>query len=287
MFIDPELRDAIASVPEQRTWDVRALRAAGDRAFGGTDSAAVVLRDVGGVETRLLGSVSAPEVVVVAIHGGGYVTGRAEFDDARNAELAQLIPGSLVVSPDYRLAPEHPYPAAVEDCLAVLRYVADTYPDIPLVLLGDSAGGGLVDQLGGHVDAELAARVERVILLEPCLDPRCDTASYDTYNEGPVWAQKAARAAWEHYLGRSAGSITLPGWGRSAPGALRVPRHLIVVNFSDPLRDEALNRARELSDAGVSVEVMMPAGSFHGGLSVPGTRVWAQVRERIVEFAST
>ncbi|WP_051278351.1 alpha/beta hydrolase [Actinotignum schaalii] len=286
-YLDPQLTPLLASVPEQTTWDTPAMRAEGEALLGAEpELPAGIRREVlveNGLELRIFhpNSTTTPQPrVVLSLHGGGYVAGRARYDDARNAEIAQLTRATVVV-PDYQLAPEHPFPAAVEDCRAALKFIARAFPDAPVLIFGDSAGAGLADQLLRFAPPEELAGLCGVVALEPCVSPRLDTLSYRTYRDGPVWTREAAAAAWSAYVGDS-GYRAEPISAGSGPYA-DLPMFL-VVNPVDPLRDEGLDWARDLMDAGAAVELHMYPGTFHGMLSAPGTDVWAQVRTQMSDF---
>ncbi|MGJ9717136.1 alpha/beta hydrolase [Actinotignum sp. GS-2025b] len=286
-YIDPQLTPLLAGVPEQTTWDTPAMRAEGEALLGAEPELPAGIRreivEENGLELRIFhpDSTTTPQPrVALSLHGGGYVAGRARYDDARNAEIAQMS-GATVVVPDYLLAPEHPFPAAVDDCRAALKFIARAFPDAPVLIFGDSAGAGLADQVLRFAPPEELAGLCGVVALEPCVSPRLDTLSYRTYRDGPVWTREAAAAAWSAYVGDS-GYRAEPISAGSGPYA-GLPMFL-VVNPVDPLRDEGLDWARDLMDAGAAVELHMYPGTFHGMLSAPGTDVWAQVRTRMSEF---
>lgn len=286
-YLDPQLTPLLAGVPEQTTWDTPAMRAEGEALLGAEpELPAGIRREIvveNGLELRIFhpDSTTTPQPrVVLSLHGGGYVAGRARYDDARNAEIAQMS-GATVVVPDYRLAPEHPFPAAVDDCRAALKFIARVFPDAPVLIFGDSAGAGLADQVLRFAPPEELAGLCGVVALEPCVSPRLDTLSYRTYRDGPVWTREAAAAAWSAYVGDS-GYRAEPIRAGSGPYT-GLPMFL-VVNPVDPLRDEGLDWARDLMDAGAAVELHMYPGTFHGMLSAPGTDVWTQVRTRMSEF---
>ncbi|MGJ9619541.1 alpha/beta hydrolase [Actinotignum sp. GS-2025c] len=285
-YLDPQLTPLLAGVPEQTTWDTAAMRAEGEALLGAEpELPAGIRREVvteNGLELRIFhpDSTTTQPRVVLSLHGGGYVAGRARYDDARNAEIAQLAEATVVV-PDYRLAPEHPFPAAVEDCRAALAYITRVFPSAPVLIFGDSAGAGLADQVLRFAQPEELAGLCGVVALEPCVSPRLDTLSYRTYRDGPVWTREAAAAAWNAYVGNS-GYRAEPISAGSGPYS-GLPM-LLVVNPVDPLRDEGLDWARDLMDAGAAVELHMYPGTFHGMLSAPGTDAWAKVRANISNF---
>ena len=287
-YIADELASVLDTTPSQDMARYHVVRRQGEDAFGGASPGAGVTVEtvvVGAVPLRCLRGDGEPTAAVLSIHGGGYVAGEARFDDARNADLVELFGGAVVASPDYRLAPEYPWPAGATDCADALRYLAQTYPGLPLYVLGDSAGAGLAQQaIALLAESGEPVRIERAFVLEPCLEPGMDTGSFATYRDGPIWTREASAASWRHYLGDP--RVT-PPYVPSRRAAALMPPTLIVVNPADPLRDEGLRLAQDLADAGVPVELHMFPGTFHGALSVPSSRTWHRVKEAMRAFLAT
>lgn len=219
--------------------------------------------------------------ILLTFHGGGYVAGRARFDDVHNAELAEYL-GAVVLSADYRLAPEFPVDRAVADCHSALLYALERGRELgrEVYVFGDSAGAGLAYYSVADLLAESAeCPVAGMILFEPCLDPRCESESMQTHAAGPVWTAEANREAWDLAAPSPGLRAKLTEILDSPAVAGQMPRSLIVVNPIDPLRDEGLRLALRLADCGVPVEAHMYAGTFHGSLRVPGSQTWAELRE--------
>lgn len=224
--------------------------------------------------------------ILLTFHGGGYVAGRARFDDVHNAELAEYL-GAVVLSADYRLAPEFPVDRAVADCHSALLYALERGRELgrEVYVFGDSAGAGLAYYSVAELMAESAeCPVAGMILFEPCLDPRCESESMQTHAAGPVWTAQANREAWDLAAPSPALRAKLTEILDSPAVAEKMPRSLIVVNPIDPLRDEGLRLALRLADCGVPVEAHMYAGTFHGSLRVPGSQTWAELRELLGRF---
>lgn len=224
--------------------------------------------------------------ILLTLHGGGYVAGRARFDDVHNVELAEYL-GAQVLSADYRLAPEFPVDRAVADCRAALLYALERGRELGLevYVFGDSAGAGLAyyavaDLIGRHDQCPVAG----MILFEPCLDPRCDSDSMQIHAAGPAWTAEANREAWALAAPSPALRAKLTEILDSPTVAGKMPRSLIVVNPVDPLRDEGLRLALRLANCGVPVEAHMYAGTFHGSLRLPGSQTWAELRELLSRF---
>jgi len=294
-YIAPEIAALVEGIPPQTTWQVQALRERGDKLLGaqapleaghlvevtqlpvkaGAQSSAAI-------ELRILSRKGrSPRCVVVSLHGGGYVCGRARFDDARNLELADLL-DAVVLSPNYTLAPEAKYPHAAAQCEAVLERAA-TY-GVPVFIYGDSAGAGLGYQtLARLIQAQKPLGVSGFIALEPCLDPRLKTASYNQYSRGPVWTKTAATHAWHHY---APGKPSFTPYPCARALAKKMPPVIVFINPADPLRDEGQAWAFELVDGGAQVELHMPPGTVHGLLSAPNTKTWLQVQTLIKNFVT-
>lgn len=294
-YIAPEIASLVAGIPPQTTWQVQALRERGDKLLGaqapleaghlvevtqlpvkaGAQSSAAI-------ELRILSRKGrSPRCVVVSLHGGGYVCGRARFDDARNLELADLL-DAVVLSPNYTLAPEAKYPIAAAQCETVLERAA-TY-GVPVFIYGDSAGAGLGYQtLARLIQAQKPLGVSGFIALEPCLDPRLKTASYNQYSRGPVWTKTAATHAWHHY---APGTPSFTPYPCARALAKKMPPVIVFINPADPLRDEGQAWAFELVDGGAQVELHMPPGTVHGLLSAPNTKTWLQVQALIKNFVT-
>ncbi|MDP9800768.1 acetyl esterase/lipase [Arcanobacterium wilhelmae] len=244
------------------------------------------------VEVRVIAREGVPAgAVMFVIHGGGYVAGRAKFEDARCLELIAefseyLWPGGekalVTAAPDYALAPDYPHPGGLEDTATALRAVFEWFEGVPVVLYGDSAGSGMIRQLLARLsDAELA-RLAGVIALEPCLSARMDTGSFETYAGAATWSREAAEFSWDAYFapGTDRGVIEPPISQVSAG----FPLVWIGVNPVDTLRDEGIAWYTALADAGAKVELHAFPGTFHGWLAGLGTRSWARVKESLRPF---
>lgn len=216
---------------------------------------------IGGVPVRWYnGGPAEDDDVIVFIHGGGWNNGSVHTHDADARELARTV-GSVVVSVDYRLAPEHPFPAPLEDCLAVVTAVAGR-PHRSLSLVGDSAGGNLVLAVASEVrkDIELAA----VLALYPCIDPDAlENISYSENGDDYLLTREGMRINWELYLANDA--------DRADPRAnlrdldLRgFPSTVIATADYDPLRDEDQSFAARLIEADNEVTYLSNPGLIHG-----------------------
>ncbi len=244
------------------------------------------------VEDRAVpGSAGAPEVPVrvyrpasmtgllpgiVQIHSGGFVTGGLDTDEGAAASIARSV-GAVVVSVGYRLAPEHVYPAAVEDCYAALVWLAGSAAELGvdsdrIAVSGHSAGGGLAAAVA------LLARDRRgptpafQLLGFPQVDDRFETESMHAYVDTPVWHRRNAEASWAWYLGDTAkpGDPDVPPYAAPARAddlSGLPPAYVAACQF-DPLRDEGLEYGRRLAQANVPVELHLYPGTFHGSTFV-------------------
>jgi len=218
---------------------------------------------------------SKPRPALVHVHGGGYVLGGLENSHSRCAWLAREL-GVVVVSVDYRLAPESPYPAALHDVLAVIGWLSgdgDGQRTAPqrIVLHGVSAGAGLVAASTLYVRDHGGSAACFQYLSIPMLDDRQETPSARALEDAPGWNRSLNGAAWRAYLGSWASSPDgIPSYAAPARaldfGDLP-PAYISVMQF-DPLRDEGIAYAQALASAGVPAELHLFPGTFHGSYKI-------------------
>jgi acetyl esterase/lipase len=225
-----------------------------------------VATESGGVAVRIYrGGEANPAPAIVYCHAGGFALGNLDTDHRQCVELARRA-SCTVVSVDYRLAPEHPYPAALDDAIAVLRWVAATAPELGvdparLAVGGSSAGATLAACLAhGAADGSLPAVVFQ-LLHQPVLDNR-ETASKAEFCTSPAFDSEAAELMWRHYLGPAAGAPAAAPARRAQFGGLAPA--LITCAEIDPFRDEAVDYALQLLRAGVSAELHVFPRACHG-----------------------
>lgn len=169
---------------------------------------------------------------VLWIHGGGFVRGAVEIDHPDAARAAAEL-SAVVVSVDYRLAPEHPYPAAIDDCQAALQWLVHEVVDVAadrVAVVGVSAGGALAAALAVRARDRGAPKLCFQALVIPMLDDRLDTPSMREFTDPRIFSRGVAESGWRHYLSSGTawrttarrGTCPLPG---SYPPATGVPMH--------------------------------------------------------------
>ena len=215
------------------------------------------------------GARDQPRPALVWTHGGGYVIGTAAADHQNLLDTVRA--GIVVVNVDYRLAPEHPHPAALDDATAALRWVhahgADHGIDTTRVAVGGaSAGGGLAAALANRAHDLGGLPVAFQLLSYPMLDDRTVLRTDVDTRGMRVWRPGANRSSWGRYLGVPAGSAGVP---LEAVPARRgdltgLPPAWIGVGTLDLFHDEDLAYARRLEEARVPVQVLEVPGAFHG-----------------------
>jgi acetyl esterase/lipase len=202
------------------------------------------------------------------IHGGGYVLGTAAQDDVRLSRWCSRL-DIVAVSVDYRLAPEHPYPAPLDDCysglLWICRHGASIGVDTSRIGVGgQSAGGGLAAALALLARDRREVEIRFQLLMCPMLDDRGKTVSASW--DDPVWSASSNRFGWMSYLGDLFGQEQVPGY--AAPARERdlggLPPAFVSVGSMDGFVDECIDYAQRLNHAGNSVELHVYPGAPHG-----------------------
>ncbi|WP_433803133.1 alpha/beta hydrolase [Actinomycetospora sp. CA-084318] len=232
---------------------------------------AVTERDADGVPVLLYegGSRPVPSGALLWIHGGGHLVGHPGMDHALAGRIAAET-GVLVVSVDYRLAPEDPFPADLDDCSGALRWLQDHADDLGvdparIAVGGASAGGGLAAATVNRAHDE--GRPVAFALLEyPMLDDRTALARVPGGRGRFVWNARMNRRAWTAYVGSPAGAPGVPEG--AAPARRRdlagLPPTWIGVGDQDLFHDEDVSYAGRLRAAGVPVELHVEPGMYHG-----------------------
>ena len=211
---------------------------------------------------------STPLAVLVFFHGGGWVIGDLETHDVL---CRQLTAGSgvSVVSVDYRLAPEHKFPAAVDDAWAATRWVVAHAGELAvdasrLAVGGDSAGGNLAAVVALLARDKGAPAIAVQVLIYPVTDLVGETRSYRDFAEGYLLTREGMRWFIAHYLTAEAEAADWRASPIRAQSLAGLPAALIVTAGFDPLRDEGEAYAERLRDAGVRVDSVCYGGMIHG-----------------------
>lgn len=211
------------------------------------------------------GKQANPAPVLIYCHAGGFALGNLDTDHRQCVELARR-GGCTVVSVDYRLSPEHPYPAPLDDAVTALRWVAANARELGIDtarigVAGSSAGAALAACLAQRcADGSLPAVVFQ-LLHQPVLDDR-ETSSKAEFGASPAFDSEAAELMWRHYLGDATATVdAVPARCIELSG---LPTALITCAEVDPFRDEAVDYALRLLHAGVSTELHVFAGTCHG-----------------------
>lgn len=245
----------------------------------GSDSAVTISLEVlargdSALEVRTYRPAGPPSFAMLWVHGGAFAFGAPQMDDDLAVDWVTRLDAS-VVSPDYRLAPEHLFPAAEEDCWQALCWLREQEPLVPLVVGGASAGGGLALRTALRSRRE-GLSLDKLVLVYPAVAP-LSTSSQRRYRRAPVFDGERSDLMWSRYL---AGAPFPSPLLDEALGQL--PPTLLVTGEHDPLRDEALELMRRLLDEEVSVQAVHFAGVYHAfDRFAPGT--WpAQELQRVL-----
>ncbi|CAL9347194.1 alpha/beta hydrolase [Streptomyces sp. enrichment culture] len=212
---------------------------------------------------------------VVWLHGGGFVMGDVDTEHPWAARIAQSS-GAVVVSVGYRLAPEHPFPAALDDAYAALTWTAEHAAELGvdtdrIAVGGHSAGGGLAAALALRARDEKGPAICFQLLNQAGLDDRQETFSQRNFTDTPWFTRAKAATSWRHYLGsRPATAYAAPA--RADDLSDLPPAYIATAEF-DPNRDEDIAYALRLLQAGVSVELHQWPGTFHGSQAVLSAEV--------------
>jgi acetyl esterase len=215
---------------------------------------------------------SAPMPVIVWLHGGGFVIGSLDSHDGICRELA-LNSEAIVVSVGYRLAPEHPHPAAIEDAFTALQWVAANAASIGgdperLAVAGDSAGGNLAAVCAILARDNGGPGLVRQILIYPVTAPAPDAESHRLFAENYLLTRRSILWFHQHHTGGQDHSADFRFAPLIAPDLSGLAPALVIVAGYDPLRDEGIAYAHRLKDAGNPVDLLCFDGMVHGFFSL-------------------
>lgn len=279
--VEPDLRAALAAMPnfnaltEERLPAMRAILQ-GEPALLGADGTLTVSRvfvssrhgaaDIPALLYQPTVAVAVPLPALLNIHGGGFVAGSAHREDAAMRNIAKTL-GCVVLSTDYRLAPESPFPAAIEDCDSALYWLHGAATELcinvdRIAVRGVSAGGGLALGLAVMARDRGGPPISFLQLIYPMLDDR--TGEHPCTGKF-VWTAAANRFGWDAVL-RGQDRASPPPY--SVPGRAQdlasLPPIFLAVGAIDLFVGEILSLATRLVDAGVSLELHIYPGAYHG-----------------------
>ncbi|MGX1435560.1 alpha/beta hydrolase fold domain-containing protein [Mammaliicoccus sciuri] len=205
--------------------------------------------------------------VVLFIHGGGYMFGSVEGNDAKCAKYVEDV-DCVVVSVDYRLAPENPYPAAINDCYLALQWIVNHSENLNvdierLAVVGGSTGGGLTAALTLLARDRKGPKIKFQMPLFPMIDASCSTYSSNEFKDQRVWSKALNRFAWSMYLKGVEGEIPKYASPMHETDFSNLPPTYTTVGSLDPFRDETMNYVQALTEAGVPVEFHLYPGGYH------------------------
>ncbi|MFC9790109.1 alpha/beta hydrolase [Rhodococcus sp. NPDC127528] len=285
--VDPEYLPMLGFLPRLDVSDAVAARTL-VRSMGAEDPmatvpAAVVVErrtvpaaDGAGIELvvfRPEHRIEQPLPGIAYFHGGGFVFGDANTDVRVPSALAADL-GAVVVSVNYRLAPEYPFPTPFDDCFTALTWMAGDndlgIDPARIAVAGISAGAGLAAAVALKARESGGPTICFQALDSPVLDDRLLTASATEYTDSPLWNRQNSMDSWCHYLGADAdrdrtSEYAAPARARDLTG---LPPAYIAVSSYDPLRDEGIDYAQRLTRAGVPTELRLHPGTFHGSSGV-------------------
>lgn len=210
----------------------------------------------------------ASRPAVLSLHGGGMCAGSAQLEIQLGGRLAQAL-GAIVVSPNYRLAPENPFPAGLDDCMATLQWMVNHAEDLGIdpdrvAVYGTSAGGGLAAAVAQRaVDEGISVRAQA--LISPMLDDRTALRD-DLAGRGELtWSPKSNKWAWNAYLGRQPRRSDAPEYAAPARRAdvAGLPPAWIGVGDLEVFFDENVAYAEKLEAAGVPSQLVTVPGMYH------------------------
>jgi acetyl esterase len=214
---------------------------------------------------------AGPRPAIAFFHGGGWVIGNLDTHDGTARKLANAS-GCTVVSVDYRLAPEHRFPAAAEDCYAALCWLAENAAAVgvradALAVAGDSAGGNLAAVTAQIARDRRGPDLAFQLLVYPVIAPDFDTPSYRENAEGYLLTRDTMRWFWDQYVPDPYERAHPYASPLAARDLAALPPALVITAEYDPLRDEGEAYARSLRAAGVPVTASRYDGVIHGFLS--------------------
>lgn len=300
--IDPELIPSLEMMPAEGMdfSDIPAVREMSNKMFAEmtamlppvegvitTDAAVPGPEDSPNVDLRIYTPEDKADSMpgLLWIHGGGYIVGNLESDDYTLKQVSTSI-GCVVLSVNYRLAPENPFPAGIEDCYAALKWTADKADSLNIdksriAIGGGSAGGGLAASLAILTRDRAEVSIIFQMLIYPMIDDRNVSHSSHIITDPRTWDREKNLFAWRVYLGKEAEKEKVSPYAAAsrAEDLSGLPPAYIAVGELDLFLDEDIEYAQRLLQAGVSTELHVYPGATHGFDAVTN----ASVAERYIE----
>ena len=251
------------------------------------------------VKTKIKGPDGEMELIILRygkgpgilwIHGGGYVLGMASMVYYSMGRMLARIFGGVVVSPEYRLAKQAPYPAALEDCYTALKYMYDHAAELGIdrnriIVGGESAGGGLAAAVCMYARDKGEVPVSFQIPLYPMLD--CEDTGSSRDNHAYVWDTKKNHWGWRWYLRGLYGTDKVPPYASPsrATDYSGLPPCYTYVEDGEPFHDETLTYVDNLKKAGCKAHVDVFHGNIHGFDALFWTKNAREARRRLIRAA--
>lgn len=304
--LDPELKEPVRAFLKMmggpmKLDDLPAVRSAPTQMMALMQARQPVISGVSSVDRIVLGPVGAPDVAIriyepsrrprklpalLWIHGGGYMLGNIEQEDL-SAKRFTLAGKCVLVTVEYRLAPENPFPAPLEDCYAALKFLALNAGEIGvdpkrIAIGGASAGGGLAAGLALFTRDRAEVDITHQFLLFPMLDD-CNTApASETLPDTLLWTRESNRMGWRAYLGCEPGGKNVSPYASAcrATDLSGLPPAYIAIGDLDLFSQESLTYAGRLITAGVATELHVYPGACHGfDMMAPDSKIARQSNE--------
>ncbi len=283
---DPETEQQAAAIPQLNISDpVKARKTLADFALAMAEKGIERPSDSRVEEEEILipGPKGAPKVPIrlykpiqqnkkrpcfINFHMGGFVVGDLEMEHPRCLSMA-VAGDAVAIGVQYRLAPENPFPAGVEDCYAAVKWVEDNAKELNIdpkriVLGGGSAGGNLAAAVSLMARDRGGPDIAYQMLFYPVVDDRCQTESMKTGKGLYVWDYDNSICMWDHYLGKDREQVSPYAAPARAEDLSGLPPAFITACEHDALRDEAIIFAVRLMNAGVAVDLHTYPGTVHG-----------------------
>lgn len=298
--IDPELLPIVALIPTRDLSDVEAARdwmaTLIEPMNESVDTTGIVIEDHvttladASVSMRVYTPTVAPPAsgrpALLDIHGGGFCVGSMDMEHGFATQVAREL-NAVVVAVEYRLAPEHPFPAALDDCYAALRWMHDKAVALGIDtgrigVGGQSAGGGLTAATVLFARDRGGPAVCFQFLGIPELDHRLETSSMKSFVDTPMWNRPNAEWSWRYYLGPNTATVSPYASPAIATDLRGLPPAYVTTMEFDPLRDEGIMYAIRMMEAGVSVELHTFPGTFHGSAFVSSAAVSRRAHQELL-----